>query len=362
MGTLWQARWMAVAGLLAAVLPGFAPAAAGPPPAVPVAVEQAPSATVASLPATGAVAEPPVCLSACPFAGYWIVSTRRCPQSFKDGNPCCCLDYYHVGPDYAVRNVPAEVFYASLQPCVPLCVIVHGSLVGWEDIYNETPRVYWWLRNAAPHRPVQMVFFTWPSDNVPVGFCPQIEFGVIARQSEYNGFYLAQFVSQLPAQCPISLFGHSYGARLVAAALHLLGGGSVLGHSLGPTCGVPHRIRTVFAAAGIDHHWMNPGDRFGLALTQVESLMNVYNDKDLALHFYPMQRWFADEALGEEGFRPRDLRALGWQACKLWQLNATRLLGFGHAWMYYYARPQIAAAVVPWVYFDEPAPAPAPLP
>ena len=285
--------------------------------------------------------------------GFWFVSSRGCPQGSLNSEPGCPLTYMHVGADGCLRCSTEDVFRTSLIPGVPVCFVIHGSLVRWKDMLIEAPRVYRWLRGAAPHRPLQVVFFTWPSDRC-LSPLPQIDVLVLGRMAEYNGFYLAKAVSQVPPSCPVSIFGHSHGARIASSALHLFGGGEILGRTLIGACGAGHRVRAVYAAAAIDHNWLNPGDRYDAALGQMEALLNVRNDDDLALCFYPLQRCFAAPALGEEGFTRRDIEAVGWQAPKLSTLDVTELLGTGHTWVHYYTQPQIAAAIVPWVYFDPP--------
>ena len=242
-----------------------------------------------------------------------------------------------------------------LQPGVPVCIVTHGSLVSWDDLMMESPRVYQWLKCAAPDKPLQVVFFTWPSNDLPLGFCPQIDFGILGRRAEYNGLYLSQLVTQVPSACPISFFGHSYGTRTIAATLHLFGGGDVLGYRLNHSCGIGHRVRTVFAASAIDHHWLNPGDRFGRALGQTEALLVTLNERDLALHFYDIRSLWGHTALGDEGFHRSDLRAIGWQAAKLSTLDVAPLLGCGHTWYHFYTHPQIAWSIGPWIFMGEPS-------
>ena len=306
--------------------------------------------TTSPLPAQDAAAH----LSACAPVplDFWIVSSRCCPQG---GCSCCALqcplDYFHVTGDGCGQIARGDVaqFRSWMQPGVPVCLIAHGSLVTWESLMRDAGPIYRWLRNAAPDRPIQIVFFTWPSD-VPI-ICPSVDFIHLGLRAKFNGFYLAQVVAQIPPESPVSYFGHSHGAALVASTLHLQAGGAIRGQYLGFT-DVPTRpCRVVFVAAAVERDWLGPGETFERALWRADCLLNVYNSSDFALCFYAWRYPFSDAALGHKSFGRSDLRELGPLAGKVAEVDVSRMLGCGHMWENYYPWPQIASAIAPWVYF-----------
>lgn len=93
---------------------------------------------------------------------------------------------------------------------------------------HETAR---WIRSAAPAAPVRVVDSTWPSDvNIP--YLLPLDVNILGQRSGNYGFHLAHLVGQLKPEQPVTLVGHSHGARLTAATMHLLGGGSIEGERL----------------------------------------------------------------------------------------------------------------------------------
>src|SRR4029079_10435170 len=108
----------------------------------------------------------PVSQPYCPTCAppeFWIVSSRHC---CKEGGRCfatCPLEYFHVGSDGARRPSDQQQFVNSLEPGVPVCIVVHGSFASWKDVCEGSREVYNWLRPGDSTGRVQFVFFTWPS-------------------------------------------------------------------------------------------------------------------------------------------------------------------------------------------------------
>lgn len=291
--------------------------------------------------------------------GYWIVSSRTCQQSSRQRHPTCRYQYVHVPVEGNPHWSDTGRFLGSLQPGVPVCIVVHGSFVYSGDLGTDTLRTYRWLRAAAPDRPLQVVFFTWPSEGVLsimssaglMSLVPQLDVAVLGRRSALNGLYLAQLLSRIPIDHPISLVGHSHGARVVSSALHLLGGGEVQGRTLSCASCSPHRIRAVLIAAAIDHHWLNPGERYGRALCRTECLLNLRNGRDFPLVFYPLRKPLGHRSLARTGFTGKDRARLGWLNERAFEWDVTPLIGTGHVWPNYVRQPQIACGISPFVYF-----------
>ena len=285
---------------------------------------------------------------------YWIVSARCCKQQLECCQNCNFGVYRFDGP--TCRQSTLDELYGSLDPGIPVCFMVHGSFVRWDSMLRDSAGTYKWLRNAAPDKPVQMVFFTWPSDdtsNLIPNAIDTVDARRLGRLAELNALYLAQLITRVPDANPISLIGHSHGARMVSATLHLLGGGTVEGRCFDRGPYNRHRIRAVLAAAAMDHDWFNPGERFDLALGSAEAMINVRNRHDFPLFFHPTHQLFASSALGRSGVTWLDQCQLGPEACRIAECDVTALVGFRHYWPYYYREPGIACAIRHYVYFDE---------
>lgn len=321
---------------------------------VPPSLFGVPTAPAAALPSDGTVtdlAEPQqLSPTAVPCHDeYWIVSSRECAQRGKHCIPGCAFDYYRHTCTSGLCPEHAGNFTASLHPGAPVCIVIHGSFVDWQTVQREAHDIYHWIRAASPHQPVNLVFYTWPSAG-PAMLVPHLGVGIYGKRASYNGFYLSQLISQIPDHHPICLVGHSHGARLIASTLHLLGGGAVRKIPLGYDALRGRRLRAVLVAAAIDHHWLNPGERYGCALNQVECLLNVQNRKDIVMNAYPIRAPFSRRALGRTDFTPKDRAQIGWQGAKLATLDTSDLVGPGHMWPSYYRHPEIAWAMAPYVY------------
>ena len=325
----------------------FAPLEEEPQPKVavpPSAVLQAPIA----IPANGLAAK------------YWIVSSRSCRQSHDKCGLSCRFVCHAVTEDCQCVPVCFEQLVAGQIPGAPTCVMVHGSFTRMQDVWEDSECTYCWLRGACPQVPLNFIYFTWPSEG-PFAFAPHnpfstpipcVDFGVLGRRAELNGFYLADLIGSLPGATTVSLVGHSLGARTIASGLHLLGGGTVHGQARWNPADCGHRIRVVLAAAAIEHDWLNPGERYGCALTRVECLMSLRNECDFALALYPLRRPFSSRALARSGFTSKDQRKLGDRLLQVSELDVTSIIGKGHSWPSYCRQPGIAAAVSPYIYFE----------
>ena len=295
---------------------------------------------------------------------YWIVSSRDCGGIGGSSDASRCLVFLHRVSDHNLVRERREAFLASIRPDRPVCFVAHGSYNRWSDVINESRRIHTWLRSAAPDSPLQVVFFTWPSDgNMPFIF--PVDIAILGRRSAAHGAYLASLVSQLPAEQQVAILGHSHGARTAVAALHVLGGGGLEeGPSLPAGWTAPRQIRAVLIAAAIDHNWLNPGQRYGQALLVPERVLLVRNSRDATLAIYPMRKLLGERALGKDGLGQDDRLALASLGPKVVELNAAEFADWHHSFADFHQRPELAAALLPYVYFQETALSPggAPIP
>lgn len=281
---------------------------------------------------------------------YWIISTRDCAQS---GTPCGadqCTKYVYIGPNGQEQPRTAEEFLYSLRPEVPVCMFVHGSLIKWEQMRDEGHQTYEWLKSAQPDKQFQMVFLTWPSNRQLV--VPPIDFSILGQRSSFNGLYLARVLSRMPSNINVSIIGHSHGARLTISAMNLLGGGTENGYRMAPRQTPLPRVRVMTAAAALDHHWIDPDERYGHALDSVESLMNLRNYNDFWLRLYPVRLPIGRESLGRVGFNTRDQQSLGINYTKVRDVELSSMLGIRHIWPWFYNQPEIARALTPYLFFQ----------
>jgi hypothetical protein len=152
----------------------------------------------------------------------------------------------------------------------------------------------------------------------------------------------------------VSFFGHSFGARITAATLHLMAGGGLPGCQFRMNPGERRSFRAVFAAAALDRDWLNPGERYGSALCVTEWLLNIKNGADMVINLYPMRTLFGTQALGRVGFSPGDRLRMGNLAARITEWDATMGIGPSHAWVFYYRRPEIATLMAPVLVYSNP--------
>ena len=220
--------------------------------------------------------------------------------------------------------------------------------MSWDSQRQQSLQAARQFRAAVCGQPVQLIFFTWPSDG-PYTLIAPIDVSVRGHRAEFNGFHLAALISQIPESCPVTIMGHSHGSRVALSAMHLAAGGTIQGHVFNGNVGANRRLRVIMAAGAVDHDWLNPGKRYCLALNRVECLLNLRNQNDLALAWYPLTRPFAKRAIARSGLTARDLRSLGWNAQKVRQVDVTNRVGSAHQWPEYYSDPQVLGAIVPYL-------------
>jgi len=308
--------------------------------------------TLPALPSLEVVPPANPLVGSCDTPDYWIVSSRESVQHRLRKREDWKLDVFH-------RHVGGQTVASSLgdlgrnmAPGVPVLICIHGSFVDWESNFKESAEAYQWIRRAAPHLPLQVIFFSWPSDG-PYTHITPLDVAIRGERAEFNGFHVAQVVASLPESCPVSFLGHSHGCRVILSALHIAGGGVVQDLCFRYDLGQNRRYRVVLAAAAVDHNWLNPGERYDHALVRCEALLTLINREDLPIAVYPLHRPGALRALSRVGLTDRDRRLLGGQAVKASEFDVTCIVGRDHLWPGYYRCPQIATSIAPYVYFQD---------
>ncbi|MEW4486781.1 alpha/beta hydrolase [Thalassoglobus sp. JC818] len=281
--------------------------------------------------------------------GYWIVSSRRSVQTIHHKNrPAWGLDAYYCPGNGQIVGSNLASLKAQLVPGIPVCVFSHGSFVTFESQAQQAARAAAYFRSAANGQPLQLIFFTWPSDG-PYSYIAPVDVTVRGKRAEFNGFHMATLISSIPESCPVTVIGHSHGSRVALAAMQLASGGPVQDHYYTGSIGNSRRLRVILAAGAMDHNWLNPGERYGVALNRVECLLNLRNQNDLALAWYPLSRPFAKRAIARSGITSRDMRTLGYNAQKIRQVDITNRLGSNHQWPEYYSDPVVLGTILPYL-------------
>ena len=193
------------------------------------------------------------------------------------------------------RTGDATSLLASIDPVTPLVVYVHGNRISASDARSRGMHVYRRLTQCATdERPLQFLIFSWCSDKIPGQLRDYRE---KAARTRPVAAQLEWAIAQTPPGTPIGLLGYSYGARVVSGATHRL---ATRGEA-------SHPLRAVFLAAAMDACWLAPGQRHGLALTRLDSLLVTKNPSDPAMRLYRfVEKKYDPQALGEAGPRGLD--------------------------------------------------------
>lgn len=202
-------------------------------------------------------------------------------------------------------------------------VFVHGNRIESCEAFTNGWSTYRALMRCADERPIRFIIWSWPSEPLR-GLLNDAR--TKAWRTDPAAYYLAWFVDQLDPEARVGLWGHSYGARIVTGALHLLGGGQVGGHRLLERAHASRRpMQAVLVAAALDNHWLLPGRAHGNALSQVDRMLLVNNSCDALLKRYHLVR-ACQEALGYTGLHRLDSDARN----KIQQIDACCEIGKRH--------------------------------
>ncbi|QDU78464.1 hypothetical protein Pla110_01680 [Polystyrenella longa] len=288
-------------------------------------------------------------------ADYWIVSSRSLPQSPREewklnGQPPM-LDYVHFDRDRTFRRYPREKYEEWFKPGTPVCIMVHGSFTSWESLRFESGHLYHWLKKSADEEPLQIVFFTWPSSSQLTGLLVT-DVERLGSRSSYNARYLQDAVLSLPEKSPVTLLGHSHGARMCAQTLH------DLDHSQKWKDRQDQAdIQAIFIAAAFDHFWLQPGQRNDRVVHVTDRILNMKNSNDLALAFYSVQGSTGAEPLGRVGFTPQDRSFIGPSMTKIKEFDLAPFIGTAHLWSSFYQRADVGKYVTDFVFLPTTEPA-----
>lgn len=238
------------------------------------------------------------------------------------------LEYWRYDREESwVRSDLAQLLDAEDENLVTT-VFVHGNRIAGCEAFTKGWTAYRALVRCADERPLRLIIWSWPS--APIDGLVE-DARVKACRTNRSGYSLAWFVDRLDPRAPLSLWGHSFGARVVSGALHVLGGGQIAGHRLVERAH-PTRdpVQVVLLVAALDNDWLAPGRFHGLAMSQVDRLLLVNNSCDMALKRYHWiyHRRACQQALGYTGLSTARLE--GSDGNKVAQLDACCQVGRQH--------------------------------
>ena len=282
----------------------------------------------------------------------WVVDTRPAPSSRPADDAVGRFSFrLRDGDGGQWQAADWEAFSASDDEDVPTVFFIHGNLVGYQAAIDRGWIVYRSLECRAAGRPFRFVVWSWPAERVLRRHRP--DFQLKACRSDVQGCYLAQFIDRMDPGVPVTLIGHSYGARAITGAAHVLSGGTLAGWEM-PGEYVPdkqQRVRAILVAAALNNDWLLPGRRHGLALSRLDSVLLTQNGSDVGLKWYPLiSRIRGSQALGRTG--PACPSLLGSDDRKVETTNVACSVGRKHGFGYYMRAPGVTSRLA-WYAFLE---------
>jgi len=265
-----------------------------------------------------------------PAQQMWLLSTRQAPRSGNLEAAGEKIKYWRHTDNPRWEPASAKDLIQQSDPDAPTIVFIHGNRSNLNDAVCAGWPVYRQLQRCGEGHPFTFVIWAWPSDRAGRG--PRDDAQIKACYSDAQSYYLADWLDQLGPDRSVNLIGHSFGARIVTGALHLLGGGQVAGRSLTPEPDRAHGpLQALLVAAALDADWLLPSRRNGLALSQVDRLLMTKNPRDPVLKWYPLMRHRGGpEALGFVGLIGRG--QLGPQREKIEVFSIANSVGRAHTW------------------------------
>jgi hypothetical protein len=232
----------------------------------------------------------------------WFVSTRCAPRCGDLHDAVSAMRFWRMeGCDW--KESPNGAFQVAFDG--PTVVFVPGNRSDADDAMAKGFFLRSLLDQAAEGKAFRFVIWNWPADRVCRRNRKDLQLKAVYSESET--FHLAQGLDTIPPGAKVSLVGYSYGARIVAGAMHLLAGGEVEGRTLPPETvaawkgGKRNPVRAVLMASAMDADNFSPC-REGDGLALLDRALITENDCDRALRWYP-RLWGRNgpEAMGYVG-------------------------------------------------------------
>ncbi len=264
----------------------------------------------------------------------WVVHTRACDQKVaSDPFSSMTVGRFDATGEPLEGAVP-ETLLARMSDR-PSVFLIHGYGYGYRDAVEEAVEVRAGLEAAGGLPPDALfIVFDWPSERELADLYTDLS--EKARRTRVASYHLARFLQESPPGSRICLLGQSDGGRVALTTLHLLSGAVLPPFWFDPaiqlTSGRPDlHLRGVILDGAAGHHWLDPGERLGQALSATESLLNLRNSGDYALAFYIFGTYTGFRgAIGRVGLNSHDLQKLGPLSERVEQYDLHPMVGISH--------------------------------
>jgi hypothetical protein len=264
----------------------------------------------------------------------WLISTRTLPG--PGVNACNgSWEVYYFPQGGGAMASSLEEFLASGDPRLITVVFVHGNDTEAAASVAEGAQLCRVLSTGCG-RPLRFVIWSWPSQHQESHLLTDLRLKL--ARTDVEPFYLAEVLQALPPDAPLCLIGFSFGCRITAGTLHLLGGGSLDGHALATAA--PSRqspIRAMLLAAALGSDTLLPQGKYGRAMSQTDQMLITVNRRDRVLHYFPLLRADRAVAVGLTGLVGM-LEGVGSQISPF---NVSSYLRHHHAFRKYLEVPEI---------------------
>jgi hypothetical protein len=288
----------------------------------------------------------------------WFVSSR-CARCEADGG--VHLHYWQYAAGRWEKRTLADL--QAADPTIRTCINVHGNRCDVAKANAAGWSFYSTLTGGCVNRPpIRFIIFTWPSDRICGSGRKDVQ--TKAVRAECHAYYLAWFVRQLSPATPLSMVGYSFGTRVIGGTLHLLGGGSLRGRSVGRADPRPG-IRVVLLAAAMDNTHFLPGQAFQCGSCQIDQLLVTRNTADPAMKWYPlMYRLMLFRRRGQQSLGYTGLAGLNCLPClygRVEHRDVTCAVGKVHDWSgCAYLMPNLSERMRQYIYHEPVRSTPAP--
>jgi hypothetical protein len=292
------------------------------------AVKQPSPSDVAPAPsAKQASPEPPKCCKEFRVRAQdqvWVVSTRclGCPSGAKT-EPAWQLWRYEKA---MWQPATATEFYASDSKDLVTPFYIHGNRIDHPQACSDGLSVYFQLVGKLDDEPpARFVIWSWPSSQIKG---PLNDVRTKAARSDVDAYYLARFMAGMKPEVRVGLVGYSFGARIASGALHLIGGGSLLGQTIETT---PRpQIRVALWAAAEHNYWYLPGNYHDRAIATGDAWFITINCCDPVLSRYRFLDPCGDPvAVGYAGIYGRNLLPADVNE-RIEEVNVSNIVGGTH--------------------------------
>ncbi len=269
------------------------------------------------------------------------VSTRHLCDQFRSINfeqPNVEVNKW-VGNQWIRSDV--ETVLPSVNTGILTIIYVHGNFMERNNALERVRIVDQYFK-AQTDRPFRLIMLSWPSQREKRPLKDAVS---NAEGAECQALYVAWMLRRLRNEPQVSLLGFSFGARAITGGLHLDAGGRIPGYSTVP---IPRNdtslnYRVGLVAPALDRTWIESNGRHRLALTHVDSMINLYNSKDPILRrFRFIDRLSRPIAAGFAGFTgiaaladPRATAPLSGQS-RIRQYDCGSVIGTTHSEKSYY--------------------------